>query len=214
MYNQINILTTTSFCEDADVEKIFGFLGNILIIIKIVIPIILIIVGMISLVKAMMSSENDVVKKATTSLLKKACIAVVIFFIPSIVNFIMTMVGQDSNACLSNFLSPGKYSEKVLERKISEAQKLLKEGRILKINGKDYVVKVGDTIESIAKENNMDVEQLINDNNLTNEFTACKLSELTLEENCDFMKCEINNMCTQIDGTWFCCMENLKSGGK
>lgn len=205
-----NILDVVNFCEDHDIQVIFSFLGNILTIIKIVVPIILILMGSISLAKAMMSSENDSIKKATSSLTKKAIIAVIIFFIPSIVSFLMTMIGQNNNSCLTILLSPDKFAAQELEKKVNEAQNLLKEGQQLDINGKKYTVKVGDTIESISKENNIDKEKLIDNNNLTNEFSACKLSELILEENCDVMNCPSNNQCTQIDGTWYCCLEKLE----
>lgn len=210
MYNYFNILSSVDVCKTPEGEQIIGVLGNILIFIKIAIPIILIIIGMISLIKAMISNEKDAIKKATSSLVKKAGIAVVIFFIPTIVNFIMSMIGQGDNACVANLLSPNKYAQRVLEEKIDTAQELLKEGQILKINDKEYTVKEGDTIESISKENNISEKDLIDNNNLTSSFTTCPLLELTLEENCDIMECEANNKCTQIDGIWYCCTEGLK----
>jgi len=209
MNKLFNILeTTTNFCEDPDMEKLIGFLGQILVIIKIAIPVILIVIGTITLVKAMISNESESTKKATTGLIKKACIGVVIFFVPTIVNFIMGLVGQSDNACVTNFLSPSRYQQNLLEEKIDDAQEFLRLGQELQINGTTYTVKEGDTIESIAKKNNISEKNIIEDNNLGSDDLNCSMDKLTVEENCDIMECPTNRECTQIDGTWYCCTGN------
>ena len=61
-------------------------------IIQIGIPILLIIMGSIDLGKAVLSSDDKEIKGATGKLIKRVIYAVVIFFIPFIVNLVMNIV--------------------------------------------------------------------------------------------------------------------------
>ena len=72
--------------------SIWRLVGQVLFIFKIVIPILLIIFGMIDLGKAVVGSKEDDVKKAISHLAFRAVAAVVIFFIPTLVGFIFTIV--------------------------------------------------------------------------------------------------------------------------
>lgn len=101
-----------TFCSDT--ANLWQFVGYILLVFKIVIPIILIIFGMIDLGKAVTSSKDDEIKKATQALAKRAIAAVVIFFIPTIVGAIFGIVdgfqevkGQ-YDICSKCITSPGK----------------------------------------------------------------------------------------------------------
>lgn len=80
------------FCANS--ANVWQTVGFILLVFKIVIPILLIVFGMIDLGKAVIASKDDEIKKATTSLIKRAISAVVIFFIPTIVGVIMGIVGN------------------------------------------------------------------------------------------------------------------------
>jgi hypothetical protein len=93
---------------------IISFIVNFL---KIAAPIILIIVSIISLLKALAASSEDEIKKAQKSLIRKALAAVMVFFVISIVQFIILTVAdteKDSkgiseadniSTCLSCFLN-------------------------------------------------------------------------------------------------------------
>ena len=80
-------------------------------LLKTVVPIVLIIVSIISLVKAITAGKDDEIKKAQNSLVKKLIIAGLIFFVISIVQFIILKVTIDStehnslSKCLSCFLN-------------------------------------------------------------------------------------------------------------
>lgn len=99
-------------CGDAidipkDVPRLISFAVNLL---KIVTPIVLIVISMITLVKAIMSSKEDEIKKAQNSLVKKVIAAVIVFFVISIVQFVILKVADDAEAgniqsCLSCFLN-------------------------------------------------------------------------------------------------------------
>ena len=98
-------------CGDAkdipsEVPKLTSFFVNLL---KIATPIILIIIGIITLVKALAASSEDVIKKAQKSLINKVIAAVIVFFVISIVQFVILKVADDSEkdsitACLSCFI--------------------------------------------------------------------------------------------------------------
>lgn len=80
------------FCEST--ANIWQIVGYILFAAKIIIPLLLIIFGIMDLGKAVIASKDDEIKKATTSLVKRAIAAVVIFLIPTIVTFIMGIVSD------------------------------------------------------------------------------------------------------------------------
>lgn len=86
------------FCAKTSV--IWQIVGYVFLILKIVVPIILIIFGVIDFSKAAISGKDDETKKAMTSLMWRAISAVAIFFIPTIVAIIMGLVANfaDSGA--------------------------------------------------------------------------------------------------------------------
>ena len=105
----INIMAADICDPQTGLLGVFGFVGNIITFIKIAVPIILILMGSIDLTKAVMASKDDEIKKAQSTLLKRAIVGVVIFFIPSIVTLLMNMVNQDSDTeCMSCITSPGQ----------------------------------------------------------------------------------------------------------
>ncbi len=99
-------------CGDAhDIpERLPSLTSFVIYLLKIATPIILIIVSIITLVKAIMSSKEDEIKKAQNSLVRKIVAAVIIFFVISIVQFVISKVADDSeqtslSACMDCFLN-------------------------------------------------------------------------------------------------------------
>ena len=80
-----------TFCTDA--ASILGFVGTVFFVFKIAIPILLIVLGSIDLGKAVVAQSEDEIKKATQILIKRAVFGVIIFFIPTIVGLIFSLVG-------------------------------------------------------------------------------------------------------------------------
>lgn len=81
-------------------------------IIKIVIPIILVIFGMLDLGKAVMSNDEKEMKGAQTKLIKRVLYAVLVFFIIALVQWIFGALDADSvkgsekaNSCFNCFLN-------------------------------------------------------------------------------------------------------------
>ena len=91
------------FC--AETASIWMILGYIVLIIKIVIPLLLIVFGMIDLGKAVIASKDDAIKSSVSSLVKRFIAAVAIFFVPTLVSAVFNMIGvttdnNDYNTCV------------------------------------------------------------------------------------------------------------------
>ena len=100
----LNLVGVGDFC--AGTAGIWGVIGWIIVIIKIVIPLILIVLGMIDLGKAVISSDEKAINKAVTTLIKRFIAAVVVFFVPSIVSALFAattsidLTSKDANLCV------------------------------------------------------------------------------------------------------------------
>ena len=68
--------------------------NGIMPIFQIGIPILLIVFGSIDLGKAVMANDDKEIKGATGKLIKRAIAAVVVFFIPFIVNLVMGLISK------------------------------------------------------------------------------------------------------------------------
>ena len=89
------------------VPQLISFIFNFL---KIVTPIILVIISIITLLKALAASKEDEIKKAQNSLIKKLIAGALIFFIASIVQFVVLKVadndeGEEFMDCVNCFLN-------------------------------------------------------------------------------------------------------------
>ena len=87
----VEIGTKSGFCSQT--ANIWQIAGYVLLVFKIVIPLLLIIFGMIDLGKAVIASKEDEIKKATSSLVRRAIAAVIIFLLPTIVSFLVGIIG-------------------------------------------------------------------------------------------------------------------------
>lgn len=90
-------------------------ISTFMTIIKIVVPILLVVSGMISFLKVTFSSNVDEdMKKAKSKLINNIIAAVIIFFVISIVNFAVSLVaGNNSNimGCVNCFMNPDKCEQ-------------------------------------------------------------------------------------------------------
>ncbi len=75
-------------CYSSGIAKGLRFIGYMLLIAKILLPIFLIIMGSIDFGKAVLSNDGDALNRATRTFITRIIIAVSIFFIPTIVNFV------------------------------------------------------------------------------------------------------------------------------
>ncbi|MBQ4583979.1 MAG: hypothetical protein IJA94_03740 [Bacilli bacterium] len=109
----LNILAeVTQFCTRT--SPIWQFVGYVLYVFKIAIPLLLIIFGMMDLGKAVVANDDKAIKNATSSLVKRAIAGVVIFFLPFLVSFIFGIVigfddvEKDYKICQACITNPNK----------------------------------------------------------------------------------------------------------
>lgn len=80
----------------------------IITIIKIAVPVLLIIFGMLDLGKAVMAQKDDEIKKAEQTFIKRILSAVLVFFVIAIVQLIFKLVDPDDGGvwdCVSCFVN-------------------------------------------------------------------------------------------------------------
>lgn len=109
-----NILANVSCGDGAIVvdSMIPNFVSTIVTIIKIVIPIILIVLGLIDLGKATIAQKDDEIKKAQMTFVKRIIAAVLVFFVVAIVQLVFGLLnrsGSDNgnavNSCIDCFIN-------------------------------------------------------------------------------------------------------------
>ena len=96
---------------------VFQVIGYIILIIKILVPIILIVLGSIDLGKASLSGDDKAVKEAAISFAKRVLVGLIIFFVPTILDFFLglvegtTDVSSKYRGCTDCVLNPNNSSK-------------------------------------------------------------------------------------------------------
>lgn len=105
----------TDYCSrDLELLKTFKFIGRILSIVKILIPLVIIILGVIDFFKAVTTSKDDEIKKSSKSLVMRVIAGVIIFFLPTLVNLVFMLIDDwgnyrtDYSVCSTCVLNPSK----------------------------------------------------------------------------------------------------------
>ena len=88
--------TKLSLC-DSDALIIFQAIGYIITGLKILVPIIMIIMSSVDFGKMLLSGEFDELKTAFSKFLKRFVAAAIIFFIPGILNYLLSFVTGTEN---------------------------------------------------------------------------------------------------------------------
>jgi len=116
----MNLLTMgavdiAQFCEET--KEILQFVGYVLTVFKIAIPVLIIAFGMFDFGKAVVAEKEDEIKKQTKRLIYRVVAGAVIFFIPTIVLFIFGSLNGYKNdmatadgwdTCQNCILKPGE----------------------------------------------------------------------------------------------------------
>ena len=90
----VNELITITSCEDLLNDDLRGYLKSFLKIIKVLVPIILIVLGILDFAVAIFSGKEDDMKKHANKFVKRLIIAIVIFFIPSLLQLLLTIASN------------------------------------------------------------------------------------------------------------------------
>lgn len=114
-------LLRTVQCGNMEIDSIIpGTISTVVNILKIAIPIILIIFGMLDLSKAVMANEEKEMKEAQKKLIKRIIYAVLVFFVIALVQFVFSQLAKSDSdnangskgatSCISCFIN-GKCEE-------------------------------------------------------------------------------------------------------
>ncbi len=98
------------FCGDPHIKSTMLFIGRLLYIAKIAVPLILIIMGSIDFGKAVISSNQETMKKSATAFVTRIVAGIIIFVIPTVVNFIFDLIPVKTGytACRICILTPSR----------------------------------------------------------------------------------------------------------
>ena len=107
----------STFCND--MQGVIQFVGYIIFIFKIVIPLLIIGYGVFDFGKAVVAEKEDEIKKQTKRLVYRLVAGITIFFLPAIVLWIFKTFVDDYNSqsndfkkCEDCFLSPATKCNK------------------------------------------------------------------------------------------------------
>ncbi len=99
LYERGVLMIFLDYCDD--LKPILITAKNVVNLIKFGIPIILILFGMIDLGKAVMAGKEDEMKKAQQTLLKRFIYAAAVFFVVTLVTFVMGILPTSDRSGLN-----------------------------------------------------------------------------------------------------------------
>lgn len=119
LYTPVPSLDMT-FCEDS--APIWQYVGYILLALKTIIPLVIIILGIFDLANAVVSKDDQAVSKASKSIAKRLIMGIAIFFVPTIISYVFSLVSD-----ASPFIAKMEGCQLCLLRPTSSACKLYKQ---------------------------------------------------------------------------------------
>ena len=105
------LVESTTDCAGIDVpNSIINIVHTIVNLIKIAVPIILIILGMLDMGKAVASQKEDEIKKGQKTLMSRCIAAGIVFFVVAIVQLLFGIIGADDDNktmwnCIDKFVN-------------------------------------------------------------------------------------------------------------
>ena len=93
-------MDATQICDLLDADLV-TFIHNIIVVIKVAVPVILIIFGMLDFAKGVMAGKEDEIKKGQQVFIKRIIAAVFVFLVVTIVQFVMGIISSDDNSFLN-----------------------------------------------------------------------------------------------------------------
>ncbi len=136
-----------SICSNPQVLEVMRIINMIILIIKIAVPILLILTGMITLMSTIKTGNDDLLAKAKKQLISNSIAAVVIFLIPTLVNVIVKI--SDTNNEYRDCLYAD--TEIISNAYTSRAEELLSSAEKSKTYNDYYAAK--DAVSKIKDEN-------------------------------------------------------------
>lgn len=93
-FNNVYALDANSICNNEYLIPFINIISTVVNLIKIVVPIILIILGMLDMGKAVASQKEENIKKGQKILLSRCITAAIVFFIVAIVQLLMGIISK------------------------------------------------------------------------------------------------------------------------
>ena len=90
------ILDISEICSNFDTE-LATFIHNIILVIKIALPIVLVILGMLDLGKGVIAGKEDEIKKGQSTFVKRLVAGAIVFFMISITQLVISIIDKDSD---------------------------------------------------------------------------------------------------------------------
>lgn len=97
--NTIKILGTEYNCEKLIDDELNEYIQLAFLLIRAITPILLIVFGMLDFTKVIGQNDYDALQKATRTFVKRLIICVIIFLVPTLVNFLMNITGISDGTC-------------------------------------------------------------------------------------------------------------------
>lgn len=89
---ELEIVSVDVCSSDSGVLKVFQVIGYVIYIIKILVPIIIILLGMVEFGKATIIKDEKAIFLAANSLMNKVIIGVLVFMVPTLLNALLNLV--------------------------------------------------------------------------------------------------------------------------
>ena len=107
------ILDAREICSNIGTE-ISTFIHNIILVIKIAVPIVLVLFGMLDLGKGVVAGKEDEIKKGQNTFIKRLLAGVIVFFMVSITQLVISLIDKESGGefwTCANKIMNGKIDE-------------------------------------------------------------------------------------------------------
>lgn len=197
----------TSACQSASVLATILFIKKLIKIISIIVPAILIVLITLDFVKAVVANEEDDMKRANKTAIKRVVIALVVFFIPIIVDVSFSLANSSSSSNKSCYSNATDQVVKYLSN--AETEKIVKDEA-----DREKLIAAAQKSEEEA---NQVVQELRNNEPINNEkpLTGMELNykELTLllgnNEKLEVLKYEPQDTTDSKIVTWSSDDENI-----
>lgn len=92
-----------NICNESGIMNVMKIIGVLINILKIFVPLLIIVFGMIDFGKAVVSSDDNAIKKSASVLIRRFIAGVVIFFIPTLILSFLNILGYNDIAYGDSF---------------------------------------------------------------------------------------------------------------
>lgn len=121
-------MTASEICKVID-NDLIRLIHNIVVLIKIAVPIVLVILGMLDFAKGVIASKEDEIKKGQQTFIKRVISAFIVFFVITIVQLLMSFISSDDGgiwSCANQILNgiPNPEVSENIDRKNVENKEI------------------------------------------------------------------------------------------